>query len=143
LLPNDLIIIRNYGDAEEDERDIKRAQERQGDVHIKVEIKSNLEFYSLTSSPTQGIGPHLPQIDVQDTYKIRFGRSTYAQKENEITFPMAPMPGPNKLDSTRIAETMSISRVQLVHELFTLKLMPMLHTTSNWDIIGLLGNVRR
>jgi hypothetical protein len=44
LLHNDLIIIRNYGDAEEDERDIKRAQERQGDVYIKVEIKSNLEF---------------------------------------------------------------------------------------------------
>jgi hypothetical protein len=29
LLPNDLIIVRNYGDDEEDERDIKRALERQ------------------------------------------------------------------------------------------------------------------
>jgi hypothetical protein len=44
LLHNNLIIVRNYGDDEEDEWDIKRAQERQGDAHIKVEIKSNLEF---------------------------------------------------------------------------------------------------
>jgi hypothetical protein len=43
LLPNDLIIVRNHGDEEEDEWDIKRVHERQGDVHIKVEIKSNLE----------------------------------------------------------------------------------------------------
>jgi hypothetical protein len=38
LLPNDLIIVRNHGDGEEDERDIKRVLERQGDMHIKVEI---------------------------------------------------------------------------------------------------------
>jgi hypothetical protein len=44
LLPNDLIIIRNHGDDEEDEQDIKRVQERQGDMYIKVEIKSNSEF---------------------------------------------------------------------------------------------------
>jgi hypothetical protein len=44
LLPNDLIIVRNYGDNEEDERDIKRALERQGDAHIKVQIQSNSEF---------------------------------------------------------------------------------------------------
>jgi hypothetical protein len=28
LLPNDLIIVRNHGDDEEDERDIKRALKR-------------------------------------------------------------------------------------------------------------------
>jgi hypothetical protein len=44
LLPNDLIIIRNHGDDGEDEPDIKRALERQGDAHIKVEIQSNSEF---------------------------------------------------------------------------------------------------
>jgi hypothetical protein len=52
LLPNDLIIIRNHGDDEEHEWDIKRALERQGDAHIMVEIQSNSEFQSLTSSPT-------------------------------------------------------------------------------------------
>jgi hypothetical protein len=52
LLPNDLIIVRNHGDNEEDERDIKRVLEGQGDMHIKVEIQSNSEFQSLTSSPT-------------------------------------------------------------------------------------------
>jgi hypothetical protein len=56
LLPNDLIIVRNHGDDDEDERDIKRALERQGDGHIKVEIQSNLEFQSLT----------LSQLGVQD-----------------------------------------------------------------------------
>jgi hypothetical protein len=44
LLANDLIIVRNRGHDEKDEWDIKRALERQGDVHIKVEIQSNLEF---------------------------------------------------------------------------------------------------
>jgi hypothetical protein len=48
LLPNDIIIVKNHEDDEEDKWDIKRAQERQGDAHIKVEIKSNLEFESLT-----------------------------------------------------------------------------------------------
>jgi hypothetical protein len=44
LLPNDLIIVSNFGDDEEDERDIKRTLERQGDAHIKVEIQSNSEL---------------------------------------------------------------------------------------------------
>jgi hypothetical protein len=38
LLPNDLIVVRNNEDDEEDEWDIKRALERKGDAHIKVEI---------------------------------------------------------------------------------------------------------
>jgi hypothetical protein len=38
LLPNNLIIVRNDVDDKEDERDIKRVLERQGDAHNKVEI---------------------------------------------------------------------------------------------------------
>jgi hypothetical protein len=53
LPPNDLFIVRNYGDDDEGERDIKRELETQEDAHIKVEIQSNSEFQSLTSSPTQ------------------------------------------------------------------------------------------
>jgi hypothetical protein len=53
LPPNDLIIVRNYGDDDEGERDIKRVLERQEDAHIKVEIQPNSELQSLTSSPTQ------------------------------------------------------------------------------------------
>jgi hypothetical protein len=52
-----LIMDRNNGDEEEDERDIKRELQRQGGVHIKVEIQSNSTFYSLTSSATQSPGP--------------------------------------------------------------------------------------
>jgi hypothetical protein len=55
LLPNDLFIIRNHVDDEEDERYIKMVLESQGEVHIKVEIQSNSEFQSLTSSPTQSL----------------------------------------------------------------------------------------
>jgi hypothetical protein len=73
LLPNDLIIVSNHGDHEEDKQDIKRVLERQGDAHIKVEIQSNLEFQSLTSSPTQSPGPPQIQIVVHDAYKIGFG----------------------------------------------------------------------
>jgi hypothetical protein len=79
LLPNDLIIVRNHGDdEEEDEQDTKKVLERQRDVHINVEIQSNSEFQSLTSSPTQSPEPPRLQIDVQDAYDIRFGCSTYA-----------------------------------------------------------------
>jgi hypothetical protein len=98
LLPNDLIIVRNHGDDEEDERDNKRAPERQGDANIKVEIQSNSEFQSLTSSPTRSPEPPRLQIDVHDAYQIRFGHSTYAKKEDEITFPMELVPGPTKIE---------------------------------------------
>jgi hypothetical protein len=64
LLPNDLIIVRYHEDDDEDEWDIKRVLERQGDAHIKVEIQSNSKFLSLTSSPTQSPGPHRLQIGV-------------------------------------------------------------------------------
>jgi hypothetical protein len=73
LLPNDLIIVRNRADDEEDEWDIKRMLERQGDVHINVEIQANSEFRSLTSSPTRSPRPHCLQIDVQDTSNLQFG----------------------------------------------------------------------
>jgi hypothetical protein len=71
--------------------------ERQEDVHIKVEIQSNSEFQSLTLNPTRSPRPPRIQIDVQDTYQIRFGCSTYAQKEEDITFAMALVPGPTKI----------------------------------------------
>jgi hypothetical protein len=66
-------------------------------VHIKVEIQSNSEFQSLTSSPTGSSGPPWIQIDVQYTYKIGFGRYTYARKEGEVKFPIEPVPGPTKI----------------------------------------------
>jgi hypothetical protein len=73
LLPNNLIIVRNHGDVEEDKWDIKRVLERQEDAHIKVEIQSNSEFQSLSSSPTQSpVRPRL-QINVQNMYQIGFG----------------------------------------------------------------------
>jgi hypothetical protein len=144
LLHNDLIIVRNHEDDEKDEWDIMRVMDRQGDVDIKVKIQSNSEFQSLTSSPTQSLGPPRLQINVQDAYEIRFGCSTYAQKEGEKkSFQWHHSQVQQKSDSTKIVETISISRVQLVYELSTLKLMPRSHTTSNWGVPRLLGKVRR
>jgi hypothetical protein len=44
LQTKDLVIIRNHGDDDEEEWDIKGVMERQEDAHIKVEIQSNSEF---------------------------------------------------------------------------------------------------
>jgi hypothetical protein len=50
LLPNYLIIVKNHGDDEEDECDIKRALERQGDAHIKVEIQFRISEFDFESN---------------------------------------------------------------------------------------------
>jgi hypothetical protein len=68
---------------------IKNVLESQGDVHEKVANQSNSELPS--SSPTRSAGPPRIQIDVQITYNLRFGRSTYARKAKEIIFPMTPV----------------------------------------------------
>jgi hypothetical protein len=97
VLPSNLIIVRNHGDDEENEWDIKRALERQGDAHIKVEIQSNSEFQSLILSPTRSLGPPWLQINVHDAYQIVFGCSTYARKEDKINFSMALVSGLTKI----------------------------------------------
>jgi hypothetical protein len=79
----------------EDKPNIKKVLESQGDVHEKVANQSNLELLSL--SPTQSPGPPHIQIDVQIAYNLRFGRSTYAQKAKDITFPMALVSCTNKI----------------------------------------------
>jgi hypothetical protein len=79
----------------EDKRSIKKVLESQGDVHEKVVNQSNSELPS--SSPTQCPGPPCIQIDVQNAYDLCFGRSTYARKAKEITFPMAPVSCPTKI----------------------------------------------
>jgi hypothetical protein len=70
----------------ENKRSIEKVLESQVDVHEKVANQSNSELSSL--SPTRSPGPHRIQIDVQIAYDLRFGRSTYAQKAQDINFPM-------------------------------------------------------
>jgi hypothetical protein len=70
----------------EDKRSIKNLLDSQGDVHEKVVNQYNSKLPNL--SPTQTPGPSRIQIDVQIAYNFHFGRSTYAQKAKEITFPM-------------------------------------------------------
>jgi hypothetical protein len=70
----------------EDKLSIKKVLESQGDMHEKVANQSNSELSS--SSPTQSPVPPRIQIDVQIAYYLYFGRSTYARKAKEITFPM-------------------------------------------------------
>jgi hypothetical protein len=71
----------------EDKWVMKKVLESQGDVHEKVANQSNSELPS--SSPTQSPGPPRIQIDVQIAYNLHFGRSTYARKAKEITFPLS------------------------------------------------------
>jgi hypothetical protein len=77
----------------EDKQSIKKVLESQGDVHEKVANQSNLELPS--SSPTRS--PGSPRIQIEIAYDLRFGRSTYAQKAKEITFPMALVSCPAKI----------------------------------------------
>jgi hypothetical protein len=79
----------------EHKQSIKKVLESQGDVHEKVANQSNSEFPS--SSPTQSAGPPCIQIDVQIAYYFRFGRSTYARKAEEISFPMDLVSCPTKI----------------------------------------------
>jgi hypothetical protein len=83
----------------EDKRSMKKVLESQGDVHEKVANQSNSELPS--SSPTQSPGPPRIQIDIQIAYDLRFGRSTYARKAKDITFPMALVLCPTKIGVIR------------------------------------------
>jgi hypothetical protein len=83
----------------EDKWSIKKVLQSQGDMHEKVANQSNSELLSL--SPTQSPGPPRIQINVQIAYNIRFGRSTYARKDKEITFPMEPVSCPTKIRVVR------------------------------------------
>jgi hypothetical protein len=79
----------------ENKLSIKKVLESQGDMHEKVANQSNSELPS--SSLTQSPGPPRIQIDVQFAYDLHFVRSTYAQKDKEINFPMALVPYPTKI----------------------------------------------
>jgi hypothetical protein len=79
----------------EDKRSIKKVLKSQGDVHEKVANQSNSKLSS--SSPTQSPEPPRIQIDVQIAYDLHFGRSTYARKDKEISFPMASVSCPTKI----------------------------------------------
>jgi hypothetical protein len=78
-----------------DKWSIKKVLESQGDVHEKVANQSNSEL--LSSSPTRSAIPPCIQIDVQIAYDLHLGRSTYAWKDKEITFPMALVSCPTKI----------------------------------------------
>jgi hypothetical protein len=82
--------------------------ESQGDVHAKVTNQSNSELPS--SSPTQSPEPTHIQIDVQIAYDLRFGRSTYARKAKEITFPMTLVYVQLKSESFEIIKRVPIFR---------------------------------
>jgi hypothetical protein len=53
--------------------DIKKVLESQENTHSKVEVQANSKSRSLTSSPTQSLGPPCLEIDVQDASDLRFG----------------------------------------------------------------------
>jgi hypothetical protein len=54
----------------EDMWDIKKVLEIQRNMHNKVEVQANSESRSLTSSPTQNLGPPCLQIDVHNVSNL-------------------------------------------------------------------------
>jgi hypothetical protein len=64
LLPNDLIIIRNYEENEEDIGESFRGVEDKHEHSIHVGDQSNSEFLSLTTSPTRSPRPPHLNLDV-------------------------------------------------------------------------------
>jgi hypothetical protein len=83
----------------EDERNIKKVRESQGDMHEKVVNQSNSELPN--SSPTQSPGQPFIQINDQIAYDLCFVCSTYARKAKEITFPMEVVSCPTKIGVVR------------------------------------------
>jgi hypothetical protein len=83
----------------EDKHNIKKVLQSQGDIHKKVANQSNSELPS--SNPTRSPGPPHIQIGVQIAYYLHFGRSTYACKAKEITFPMELVSYPTKIGVIR------------------------------------------
>jgi hypothetical protein len=71
LLPNDLIIVSNHGDDEEDEQDNNWVLERQGDVHINVEIQSKLEILRV-------------QLRVQDHLSFKLMYRTHTKSDVDV-----------------------------------------------------------
>jgi hypothetical protein len=82
-----------------DKQSIRKVLESQGDVHEKVANQSNSELSY--SSPTRSPGSPRIQIDVEIAYDLCFGCSTYAWKSKEITFPMALVLCPTKIEVVR------------------------------------------
>jgi hypothetical protein len=90
LLPNNVMMIRNYGRNQEGLKErhggAKEQQRRpsQVGVPIQVELKSNSDS---RNSPHQNRRPdHIP---------TPFGRSLYGWKDKRINFPMEPVSYPN------------------------------------------------
>jgi hypothetical protein len=120
----------------EDKRSIKKVLESQGYMHEKVANQSNLELSS--SCPTQSPGPPHIQIDVQIAYDLCFGCSTYARKAKEITFPLALVPCPTKIEFIRNYQNNIFPEPFLVlHHYFG----PMGHVSS-WSPLGTCPRVR-
>jgi hypothetical protein len=99
LLPNDLIVLRNQG---EDHGFQMEHQEGAGEPRRHArEGGEPIQFGMPSSSPAQSPGPSHIQINVQIAYDLHFGRSIYAQKAKEITFPMALVSCPTKIGVVR------------------------------------------
>ena len=82
-------------------RNTKTALESQGDVPNKERKQYNSEFQRFTSNPIRSSGPPRLQIDAQIASDLRLGRSTYARKEDNITFPMGLVSCPTKIRVVR------------------------------------------
>jgi hypothetical protein len=97
LVPNDLIVISNQGVDHGEHAGHQEGAREPKNMHNMVEVQANSESKSLTSSPTRSPGPSCLEVHIEDTSGLRFGGSTYAWKEKEITFSMPPVSWSTKI----------------------------------------------
>jgi hypothetical protein len=90
LLPNNVMMIRNYGEDKEGLKErrggAKEQQRRPSEVGVPIQVE--LEFNSDSRNSDT-------KIVAQITYQLRFGRSLCEWKAKRIKFPMELISYPN------------------------------------------------
>jgi hypothetical protein len=89
LLPNNVMMIRNYGGDKEGLKERRGgAKEQQRQAKLESQSKSSW-------NPIRIPGTVCTKIVAQITYQLRFGRSLYGWKDKRINFPMELVSYPN------------------------------------------------
>ena len=81
---------------EEDDETRSNMLLTKGQLRTKMQAQSKLKSNSF-ASPFRTPGAVGTKTDAQVTYGLRFGYSTYARKDKEISFPTQPVLGQNSL----------------------------------------------
>jgi hypothetical protein len=90
LLPNNVMMIRNYGENKEGLKERRGGAKEQQRRPSQVGVQSKSSWNPIRIPGTIGT-----KIVAQITYQLRFERSLYGWKAKRINFPMEPVTHPN------------------------------------------------